>query len=106
MGEEVAATVLSRADRQRYRQKVRANLDVFARMLYESRFDPDRRSVGLEIELNLTDLAGDPAMANVQVLERVANADFQTELGQFNVEIGVPPSRLHGALFSELEESI
>ena len=64
MGEDVTATVFSREDRQRYRQKVRACLDVFARMLAESRFDPERRSMGLEIELNLTDEAGDPALLN------------------------------------------
>jgi hypothetical protein len=41
VGQEVSATVFSREDRQRYRQKVRANLDVFARMLSEARFDPE-----------------------------------------------------------------
>ena len=61
MGQEVGAKVFSREDRQRYREKVRRCLDVFARMLAEARFDGDRRSVGLEIELNLTDEAGDPA---------------------------------------------
>ena len=51
MGQEVSAAVYSREDRQRYRQKVRTCLDVFARMLSEARFDADRRSFGLEIEL-------------------------------------------------------
>ena len=60
MGEDVTATVFSREDRQRYRDKVKRNLDVFARMLRESRFDAEKRSIGLEIELNLTDEAGDP----------------------------------------------
>ena len=60
MGQQVEAKVFSREDRQRYRQKVRSCLDVFARMLAEARFDADRRSVGLEIELNLTDEARRP----------------------------------------------
>ena len=94
MGQEVSAKVFSREDRQRYRAKVRRCLDVFARMLAEARFDGDRRSVGLEIELNLTDGAGDPAMTNARVLERVADPDFVTELGQFNVEINIPPRLL------------
>ena len=81
MGEEVTVTVFTREDRQRYRDKVKRCLDVFARMLAESRFDTEPRSIGLEIELNLTDEGGDPAMANAQVLEVVADADFQTELG-------------------------
>jgi Glutamate-cysteine ligase family 2(GCS2) len=106
VGQDVTATVFSREDRQRYRQKVRTCLDVFARMLRESRFDPERRSVGLEIELNLTDERGDPAMLNAKVLEAIADADFQTELGQFNVEINIPPRLLAGEVFSELEETI
>jgi hypothetical protein len=106
MGQDVAATVFSRDDRQRYRQKVRACLDVFARMLSESRFDPERRSFGLEIELNLTGEEGDPAMANAAVLEAIADPDFQTELGQFNVEINIPPRMLEGAVFAELEQTV
>ena len=106
MGQEVSTAVFSREDRQRYRQKVRTCLDVFARMLREARFDPERRSVGLEIELNLTDEQGDPAMANARALEAIADADFQTELGQFNVEINVPPRLLEGSIASELEEAV
>src|ERR687885_2482887 len=106
MGDEVAATTFTREDRQRYRDKVKRCLDVFARMLSEARFDPDRRSIGLEIELNLTEQTGDPAMANAHVLELVRDPDFQTELGQFNVEINIPPRRLAGAVFSDYERTV
>jgi hypothetical protein len=106
VGQEVPAAAYSREDRQRYRQKVRTCLDVFARMLRESRFDSDRRSFGLEVELNLTDEAGDPALVNMRALEAIADSDFQTEIGQFNVEINVPPRLLDGDVFSELEEAV
>jgi hypothetical protein len=103
VGQQVAAKTFSREDRRRYRRKVRACLDVFARMLSEARFHPERRSFGLEIELNLTDDAGDPAPVNAAVLEAIADPSFQTELGQFNVEINVAPRLLEGGVFSELE---
>jgi hypothetical protein len=103
MGQEVAAKTFTREDRQRYRRKVRACLDVFARMLAESKFEPARGSVGLEIELNLTDENAEPAMANAAALEAIADPNFQTELGQFNVEINVPPHLLGGQVFDELE---
>jgi hypothetical protein len=106
MGQEVAAKVFSREDRQRYRQKVRSNLDVFARLLAEARFDPEVRSFGLEIELNLTDDAGDPALVNAAALEAIADPDFQTELSQFNVEINVAPRLFGGRVLSELETAI
>jgi hypothetical protein len=106
MGQDVAARVFSRADRQRYREKVRVCLDVFARMLAEARFEPSRGSFGLEIELNLTNDDGTPAMTNAAVLEAIADPDFQTELGQFNVEINIAPRRFGETVFSELEESV
>ncbi len=106
MGQEVAARVFSRADRQRYREKVRTCLDVFARMLADESFEPARGSFGLEIEFNLTDDDGRPALANAAVLEAIADPDFQTELGQFNIEINVAPRQLAGTVFGELEESV
>src|SRR4051794_35302708 len=106
MGEDVAVTVFSREDRQRYREKVKRCLDVFARMLSESRFDAARGSIGLEIELNLTDEQGDPALLNAAVLEAIADADFQTELAQFNVEINVPPRSLSGSVLRDLERDV
>ena len=106
MGRDVSGAVFSREDRQRYRQKVRTSLDVFARMLREARFEEERRSVGLEIELNLTDEQGDPAMVNAQALEAIADADFQTELGRWNLEINVPPRLLERDSFAELEDAV
>lgn len=106
MGEKVAARQFSREDRQRYREKVKRCLDVFGRLLSESRFDCERRSIGLEVELNLTDDAGDPAFKNAEALEVIADPDFQTELGQFNVEINVPPRLLSEEIAGATERDI
>ena len=106
MGDDVEARTFTRADRTRYRQKVRHSLDVFARMLRESRFDAERQTIGCEIELNLVDEHGDPAMRNEEVLKAIAHPDFQTELGQFNVEINVPPRPLSGASLSGFEDQV
>ena len=103
VGQQVASKTFTREDRRRYRRKVHACLDVFARMLSEARFHPERRSFGLEIELNLTDDAGEPALVNAAALEAIADPRFQTELGQFNVEINVAPRLLEGNVFSDLE---
>jgi hypothetical protein len=106
VGDEVAATVFTGEDRKRYREKVKRCLDVFARMLREARFDADRRSIGLEIELNITEETGDPAMANQHVLEMIADPDWQTELAQFNIEINIPPRTLEGGVLGELEAAV
>jgi hypothetical protein len=106
MGEEVAQQEFTREDRTRYREKVRRCLDVFARMLRESRFDADSPMTGMEIELNLVDELGDPALKNHEALEAIADPDFQTELGQFNLEINVPPKQLKDRGFTDFEDSV
>ncbi len=106
MGEEVAHQEFSRQDRTRYREKVRRCLDVLTRMLSESRFDIDAPMTGLEIELNLIDDDGNPSLKNNEVLEAIADPDFVTELGQFNLEINVPPKRLAQRGFTEFEDGV
>jgi hypothetical protein len=106
MGRDVPVTTFTSEDRRRYRQKVRRCLDVFARMLRESRFDFDRPLAGLEIELNLVDAHGDPAMKNAEVLDAIADPAWGTELGQFNLEINMPPLGLAATGTAELEQAI
>ena len=95
-----------RADRTRHREKVRRCLDAFARMLRESHFDFERPHTGLEIELNLVDDNADPLMRNAEVLAAIADPDFQTELGQFNIEINLPPRPLSREGLSAFEENV
>ena len=106
MGEEVDAQEFSRADRTRHREKVRRCLDVFERMLRESRFDTDDPMTGLEVELNLVDESGDPALKNAEALEAIADPDFQTELGQFNIEMNVQPAKLREGGLTTFEDSL
>jgi len=106
MGDDVDRVEFTRQDRQAYREKVRRSLDVFARMLTESKFDFERPMTGLEIEFNLIGAGHDPAMRNAAVLQAIANPDFQTELGQFNIEINVPPRELAGTSMRELETAL
>jgi hypothetical protein len=96
MGKDVETHNYTGEDRMRYREKVRTCLDVFGRMLSEATFDFDRPLAGLELELNLVDGEADPAMRNAHVLEAIADPAFVTELGQFNIEINVPPRSLAG----------
>jgi hypothetical protein len=106
VGEEVEQRNFTREDRAKYRHKIRRSLDVFASMLREARFEFERPMTGMEIELNLIDDKCDPAMRNAEVLSAIADPDFQTELGQFNIEINVPPRRLAGDENAELERTL
>jgi gamma-glutamyl:cysteine ligase YbdK (ATP-grasp superfamily) len=106
MGRDVDVRVFTREDRMLYRQKVRLCLDVFTRMLQECTFDFDRPLTGLEIELNLVDADAEPAFRNARVLDAIADPDFVTELGQFNIEINVPPRELAGDGLAGFEQQV
>jgi gamma-glutamyl:cysteine ligase YbdK (ATP-grasp superfamily) len=103
MGRDVPAIVVSYADRRRYREKVRRCLDVFARMLRESRFTDGTDQVGLEVEFNLVDGTGHPFMRNAEVLAAIADPDWSPELGLFNVEVNMAPRPLAGDALAMLE---
>ena len=106
MGDDVAATTYTREDRQRYREKVRLDLDVFGQMLAQSVFDYERPLIGMEIELNLVDQGYQPRMTNAEVLERIADPAYQTEIGQYNIELNVNPRSLPGDAATELENDL
>jgi gamma-glutamyl:cysteine ligase YbdK (ATP-grasp superfamily) len=106
MGRDIQAIKFSGEDRGKYRDKLRRSLEVFARMLREHLFEAEPAQVGLEIELNLVDERGEPSMTNAEVLAAIADPAWATELGQFNIEINVPPRRLDGDAMADLEQEV
>ncbi|MFJ3776767.1 glutamate--cysteine ligase [Streptomyces sp. NPDC090075] len=94
MGRDVPTRVFTREDRRRYREKMHGCLDALAQMLRGSGFESERPQVGMEIELNLVDDDGLPAMRNTEVLRAIADPAWSSELGRFNLEIDIPPRQL------------
>ena len=106
MGKDLSGVVISQDDRIHYRQKVRRCLDVLALMLDDSVFAADCPMTGLEIELNLMDADAEPAMRNAEILAGLADPTFQTELGQFNLELNARPRLIGGNGFADYEQDI
>lgn len=106
MGEKAVTGGFGLSDRRRYRDRLHRSLACLARLLDQQRFEGPRNLMGLEIELNLAGADGMPRMTNAEVLERIASEDFQTELGQFNLEVNVLPHHLAGRVFDRLAEEL
>jgi Glutamate-cysteine ligase family 2(GCS2) len=106
MGRDVPAIVISHADRRAYRAKVRSCLDALTQVLRDSRFETEAQHIGLEIELNLVDKCGAASMQNADVLSRIGNPGWATELARFNLEVNIPPRLLTGAALRELEADV
>ncbi|TDC74420.1 glutamate-cysteine ligase family protein [Streptomyces hainanensis] len=106
MGEKFVADRFDLAARQEYRARLHDCLTALERLLREERFDGPRDLIGLEVELSMADSGGSPRMVNDEVLARMATRDFQSELGQFTIELNMPPRRLSGRVFDDLAEEL
>ena len=106
MGVDIEATTYTREQRQRYREKVTACLDVFERMLSYAHFDFERPMTGMEIELNLVGDDYRPRMDNAEVLQAIADPLYQTELARYNIEFNVSPRPLPGDAVLRLEADL
>src|SRR5689334_3906572 len=106
MGKDLAIATFSIEDRTRYRRKVRRCLDVLALMLDDVAFDTENRMTGLEVEINLMDAYADPSMRNAEILANLADPTFQTELGQFNLELNARPRLISDDGFADYESDL
>jgi gamma-glutamyl:cysteine ligase YbdK (ATP-grasp superfamily) len=106
MGRDIQPIKISGEDRRIYRDRVWRSLEVLAKMLQEHMFEASPARVGLEIELNLVDERSMPSMRNAAVLDAIADPAWATELGQFNLEINVPPRQLAGDALTGLEQEV
>jgi gamma-glutamyl:cysteine ligase YbdK (ATP-grasp superfamily) len=106
VGRDIQPIEISGKDRRIYRDKLRRSLDALAWMLREQRFEASLSQVGLEIELDLVGGQMAPSMRNAQVLDAITDPAWRTELGQFNLEVNVPPRQLSGNALAELEQQV
>jgi gamma-glutamyl:cysteine ligase YbdK (ATP-grasp superfamily) len=106
VGRDIDEVRFTREDRQRYREKVKRDLEVLRRMLEGGTFETERKLVGVEVEFYVVDTDGEPMMINAELLSLLESQDFQTELAQFNIEFNLAPHKLSGTVFREIEEEL
>ena len=106
MGRDIDTTEFTREDRAKYRDKVKTNLAALRQLVETERFETGKRTIGVEVEVYVTDRNGDAAPINQALLDRIASPDFQTELAQFNIEFDVRPRRLAGSCFADIADEL
>ena len=106
MGRDIETTDFTRDDRLQFREKVKADLAALRTLVDSGSFETGRRTCGVEMEVYITDADGSPVPLNAQLLERMASADFQTELAQFTIEFDVKPRLLTGYVFHTIDTEL
>lgn len=82
------------------------DLRALERMLQENRFERGVSRIGAEQELFLVDRAYHPAPGALDLLNRLDDPHFTTELGLFNLEINADPQPLGGDGLTRMEAQL
>jgi CBS domain-containing protein len=97
------------SDEQRTRTFVRAMLnDIRALevMIEQDLIELDVRRVGVEQEMYIVDSDGYPAPISDQLLDRLADERFTTELARFNLEANLDPEPIGGDFLRTMQRSL
>jgi hypothetical protein len=103
MGRDIDGTEFTGDDRLAFRAKVKADLAALRELVDSGSFEVGRRTCGMEVEVCITGPDGSAMPVNGPLLDRIASADFQTELSQFSMEFDVKPRLLTGHVFHALD---
>ena len=106
MGEQnISATV----DEEQLRNFMKALLDdvvALETLLETDRFETGVRRVGAEQEMFLVDRSLRPASVVTDVLERVTDPRFTTELARFNLEANLTPQVFNSSCLRRIEDEL
>jgi CBS domain-containing protein/gamma-glutamyl:cysteine ligase YbdK (ATP-grasp superfamily) len=106
LGEQEVAPGTDEEELRTFTQRVLNDLRALQRMHDEDLFESGVRRVGAEQELFLVDSSWQPAPLSMEILERLTDPSFTTELGRFNMEINLDPLPFGGDTLHRLETQL
>ena len=106
MGEENVRLAENREQTQDFIKALLKDIRALGRMLEEGWFEIDKTRIGAEQELCLVDKNAKAAPISMQVLEKLADKAFTTELALFNLEINLEPLEFGGKCLSRMEKNL
>jgi CBS domain-containing protein len=86
-----------------FTRRLLKDLRALERMLEEGWFETGVRRIGAEQEVFLVDRDWRPAPLAMQVLDRIRDPHYTTEVALFNLEMNLDPCVLGGSCFRDLE---
>ncbi|MEM7167290.1 MAG: CBS domain-containing protein [Planctomycetota bacterium] len=91
---------------QEFMRRLLVDLRALEIMLEQGKIESGIRRIGAEQEVFLVDRAWRAAPLAQEVLKRVSNDHFTTELARFNLEVNLDPHEFGGNCLSEMERQI
>ena len=92
--------------RREFMHAMLADLRALERMLRDGMFETGPRRIGAEQEMFLIDKHWAPASASLQMLDKLSDPHYTTELGQFQLEANADPQLFTGDGLSRMEAQL
>ncbi len=106
MGEQAVSEQTSRTDMQAFVRNLLEDVQALEMMLDSGQIETGIRRIGVEQEMFLVDQGYHPAPTAMEVLDRIGNPQFTTELARFNLECNSRPYAWEGDCLRKLEKEI
>ena len=104
--DKTSAGELEGPERARYVRALLTDLRALERMLAEGLFEKGVATIGAEQEMFLVDRAFNAAPSALEIIERIDDPHFTTELGLFNLEMNADPQPLAGKGLARMEAQL
>ncbi len=106
MGELDVRGVADEGQARQFTRAVLRDLQALELLLERGLVESGRRRYGVEQEMFLVDDRGAPAPVAEQVLSRIDDPRFTTELARFNLEANLPPGELEGDFLERMHKQL
>ena len=103
---ELSVTRLGAEALRRFAKKLLIDVRALERMISEGLIQSGHRRVGVEQEMFLVDRAWRPFPAALEILDRLDDPHFTTELARFNLEINLDSQAFEGDCLTRMEEDL
>lgn len=106
MGDQQVKNQFDAEQLRLFSRKLLTDLRALETMLEEGLFETEVRRIGAEQEMFLVDRDWRPALVAPELLKRIDDPHFTTELGRFNLECNLDPITLGGTSLREMERQL
>lgn len=106
MGFQNVKPIHTLEERNRFIHYILQDIKAMERMLEEGLFEKNTHRVGAEQEFCILDEGYRPSFKALEILERVNDPHFTTELALFNLEINLDPFKLESDCFSKIKTQL
>lgn len=106
MGQQEINKELSAQQLRLFEKHLLSDIRAIEQMESKGLFECDVRRIGAEQEMFLIDSAGRPAPVAMELLERLDDDHFTTELARYNIELNLPPLSFEKKCLTTLESNL